>query len=483
MGFKAWVCGGAARDLYMQKIPTEWDIAVQGTLAQIKTKLASRITSISTYDTSITIQYNDTKFILYPLKKVTLSNTYYNYEFTSSLLEDSNSRDFTINSLYYEPITEEWIDFHNGISDIHDKIIKFVGDGATRILESKIRILRCAVLHSLLGSEWKIEEETVKSIKEHRLKISTVHSQQLRSELEKLFTRSEVPSNFFNTIRQLGISDQILPEYTHTYGIPQSNKKEGLTLDRHIMYALDSVKIGRPNTLILRLAALLHDIGKPQTQIITDTGLHFYSHENVGAILAERILYRWGFPKKLSQKVVLLVKNHLFNIVACKSSASLKKFIGRVGEDNIHDLLDLRIADRWGTGRKDIKMTRVEQLRSRINAHLAVVAPEKFMLKISDEDLKSLLSNYTEFPEKALKEVKRYLEYKVLYGKLYNKKPNLKKAFYKINKIDCPLDKEHLFKTWATLQTKSADLFTDGKLKCGLFCNFKCNSLRNEQKF
>jgi tRNA nucleotidyltransferase (CCA-adding enzyme) len=470
-GFEAWICGGSARDLYLGNAPNNWDIAIKTDLAAIREKLSAKLISVNDYSTSAVIRYKDTDFTLYPLKKIELVNTYYNYSFTDSLEEDSNSRDFTINALYYNPLTNVWLDFHNSMQDLDNRLIRFIGDPLTRILESKTRMLRAPILSAVLGNAWRIQQDTCDAISKHRLKIATVNPKQIYTELVKLLTRADAPSKAFKLLRFLDLLEDFFPELQRCINVEQTNKAVGLDLFQHIMYAIDSIDKNNPSVLTLRMAALLHDIGKPYTEVEVGGNLHFYNHENVGAYLSEKIMYRWGFSKPFISKVVLLVQNHLFDASPSKSETSIKKLIQKVGTDNIHDLLDLRIADRYGTGRTNIKMDNVNKLRDKINAIIGKQDLEHFKLALSDTDIGLELDKNSE----AIDDAKNYLSYKILSGKLQNKAISLKRSLSKINKIPCPLDKPHLFKTWADLQNGAAEAFPDGKLKCGVFCNFICN--------
>ncbi len=473
---KAYTCGGTTRDMLLGKNPYGFDFAVTCAIQELTTKLKNIIVRINSHSTSVTVRINGKEVNLYPLKKIKLNNTYYSQTHTESLLEDSNSRDFTVNAIYYDPLTDTILDFHNGQDDLKNKIVRFVGCGEDRIMESKIRLLRAPVLTTILGPEWNIDVATAHLITTHRLKLISAHTKQVSIEMTKLLTRCETPSKFFSLAISLKLIEELFPELLKTISLEQSNKGAGMTLYDHIMLSLDSVPTGKNNTLMIRLAALLHDIAKPHTFVVTETGPHFYNHENIGAVMSERVLYRWGFAKELSTTVALLVKNHLFDSRVIASPASVKKFIARVGESNVHNLLDLRVADRIGSGVKNISTARVEHLRDRVNKQLSTVSPEEFKLAISGYDiLQNLSTRYGETGATALTSITNYLKLKIQLGRLENRHDTIIKAFDKVAKINCPLGKEHLFTTWSELITDSADTTEQNKLSCGIFCNFLCN--------
>lgn len=482
-GIKSWICGGTARELYMDMDITSYDIAVACELQELKVKVHSKIILTDDFNNFILIQHLGVSYNLYPLKQISMVNTYYRYNYTDSLEEDSNCRDFTMNALYYDVVEDKYIDFHNGAKDIDDRIIRFVGNPVDRILESKVRILRAFVFLAVLGKGWSIADRSLTCITDFKLRIVPVNAKQLYPELVKLMDRALLPSAAFYAMRSSWVLEDFCVELNHTTGIEQSNKTEGLDLFTHIMLTMDSIPFNHPNKSILRLAALLHDIGKPYTKFNTPTGTHFYNHDNIGSYLAERILTRWGFPKHVIAKITLLVVNHLFDASPAKSDSSIKKLIARVGMENIYDLLDLRVADRRGTGRVDISMEKIELLRQKIKALTSESVVEAPKLELSDKEIKQQLTRFTDYPDEVVIEVVKFLEKKILSGDVQNKPQSLKNAIMKVNKIQCPLDKKHLFTTWTSIQNNSVDTFENGLLKCGVFCGFLCNNqLRKSHK-
>jgi len=479
--FEAWFCGGTARDIYIGKEPLNYDIAVQATLTELRDKLATRITTINEYGTFITVDFKDTIFYIYPLKKIELVNTYYNFAFTNSLYEDSSTRDFTINSLYYNPLTGIWVDNHNGKKDIQNKCIKFVGDGITRILESKVRLLRAAALATTLGESWYIDISSINAIKSEKLKLLTVNSKQINKEITKVFLYSKNPSKFFYLLKELELLKDFFPELYNCINVEQTNKNNNLNLFQHIMLALDAVpnSLNKDKLLLLRVAALLHDIGKPYTKTYDNGNMHFYQHEYVGAYIAEKILYRWGFDKHFINQVLNLITNHLFDANPNRALSSIKKLIYKVGTSNIHDLIELRAADRKGNHRV-MDMTQLNKFSKKVNRILEQESPDDFILDVDVNKLKELLTPLTSRLDITLEALQKHLRMLITIKKLQNKQTKILTYTKNLLSIKCPLDVVFLIKTWSEIYKDTADKFQNGNLKCGIYCNFTCNTILNK---
>lgn len=483
-GFEAWLCGGTARDIYLNKKPYHYDVAVKATLKELRDKLASRIISINEYGTYIKLEFKEIVFYIYPLKKIELINTYYNFSFTKSLEEDASTRDFTINAIYYNPITDEWIDPTGGRADIDKKRIRFVGNPTTRILESKIRMLRAATLSSILGEGWFVEQGSINAISNEHLKLLTVNNKQVNKEIEQVLIRSEKPSKFFYELKNLGLLDSFFPELALTINIEQTNKAENMNLFQHIMLATDKVldSFKDNKKLLLRATALLHDIGKPFTQTFNAKGeLHFYQHEHVGAHVAERVLLRWGFNRGFVNNVSNLIVNHLFDSNPARSNQSIKKLIQRVGPENVHNLLELRYVDRLGNHRTDIDMKYFNRFRAKVNRILERESPKHFKLNIKDDDLRELITPLTNKIDESLYALKEHLKLMIRLKKLHNRKKKILEYAQPLLDIKCPLDTKHLINTWSDIYKGTVETFQNGNIKCGLYCNFTCNKKLEEK--
>lgn len=481
-GYESLVSGETARDLYRGVTPNTHTISVKTTFDKIKASLKDYVVNEDRFGSTLTVNFKNNAYLIKPLRGIKLDHSYCSYYPCNSFEEESRHLNFTIDSLYYNPINDSWLNFNNAKHDIDNKIIRLVGDPKESILKSKITLLRGPVLAGILGDGWTIDSATHNAMREYYLKLTMAHTQQIKSEMLKLFNCSDAPSKVFNILKSTKVLEVLLPELMLCIGVEQSNKGTvGLDLYKHIMYAVDSVSTKSANSLVIRLAALLHDIAKPHTEVTTKTGVHFYSHEIVGAMLSERILFRWGFPKSIINKVSILVRNHLFDAWPGSSKSSIKKLLARVGPENIHDLIDLRIADRKGTGRKNIKMGKVFAFREIINKELDKISPKDFKLTLKDNEIIKTIQFTTDLAKDTLPYIKDFLKYKVLYGRLLNKPANLKRAVRDLNKIRCPLDKPHLFNTWTSILKDRADTFEDGKLKCGVYCEFICDKKRNKK--
>lgn len=473
----AWISGGTARDIYLNREFTTVDISVKASLSEIREIFSERIIQLNQHNNSIVISYLNNEYILYPLQTVVLENTYPIYKPTESLEEDAQSRDFTINSLYYNPLTDAWLDYFGGKADADNKKIKFIGSWDRKILESKIRLLRASVLVGVLGDGWEIDYHSSRGISNYSLKIAAASRKSINNELRKIFTRCQKPSLVFDSLKNTDVLQILFPEIMYCIGLDQSAKTAHyLDLYQHTMFALDSVNPTNENRELIRVAALLHDIAKPHTETITERGRHFYNHEVVGKELAEQILYRWGYPASFRKKVGLLIFHHLFNIKASDSKTAIKKFVARVGPDLIHSVLDLRVADINGVPQSK-SLYQINNLRRKVNEVLAAVSPENAKLALSDDEIENILVNYTEpnLLQESIKNSKKYLLSKIFLGRVYNKKPNLKKQLKQTLEITCPLDIPHLLSTWENIQKGDADTFKDGRLKCGVYCGFNCD--------
>jgi tRNA nucleotidyltransferase/poly(A) polymerase len=313
--------------------------------------------------------------------------------FSDSLEEDLARRDFTVNAIAWgrsggsdsegtdQPVLA---DPTGGLADLQAGILRAVGDPAVRFDEDALRLLRAARLAAQLGFE--IEPSTLAAMRATAQTVRYVSSERIGDELRKMLA-TEQPSRAFEILAQTGVLEHALPELGAQRGIAQ-DKTPGMDLWAHSLATLDGAARLDPGNPRLRLAALLHDIGKPTT--LADG--HFIGHDAEGARLAEALLARLAFPRRAAEAVVELVRHHMFSYEPRWSGAAVRRFIRRVGRDLVDDLLDLRAADNLGSG-LPANSGHLDELRDRVDAELAAGAPLSLReLAVHGDDLTAELA-------------------------------------------------------------------------------------------
>lgn len=237
--------------------------------------------------------------------------------------EDAKRRDFTINGMFYDPLNDRLIDYVGGRRDIERKIIRTIGNPDDRFNEDKLRILRAARFAAKLGYE--IDPDTASAIKKHAKDILIVSSERIREEIVKILVCTR-PRIGMELASELGLLIHILPEIENmkAVGQPPEFHPEG-DVWTHTMLCLDNLP---PSPEIeLAAAALLHDVGKPDTFMVKER-IRFDGHAEIGAEIADKILRRLRFSKKQQDLVVELVRNHLkFMNVQDMRTSTLKRFL------------------------------------------------------------------------------------------------------------------------------------------------------------
>lgn len=274
-----------------------------------------------------------------------------------SLKEDVIRRDFTINALAMGPKLEI-IDLVNGQEDLEKKIIRAVGAPEERFAEDALRMMRAIRFATQLG--FTIEPETFAAIQKNNELIKFVSWERIRDELFKILT-SPYPVEGITLLYTSGLLGHILPELVRCYGVTQA-KHHKLDVWTHSLESLRHVPSQDP---IVRLATLLHDIGKPITAKGEGQARTFYNHEVVGGHLAAQIAQRLRLSKKDSERLFRLVRWHLFTVDERQTDAAIRRFIRHVGQENLEDILALRVGDRLGGGAKETSW-RLEKFKERL---------------------------------------------------------------------------------------------------------------------
>jgi poly(A) polymerase/tRNA nucleotidyltransferase (CCA-adding enzyme) len=390
-GFETYVVGGCARDLLINREPKDWDITTKAKPEEIQ-----KIFPNSFYQNKFGTVTIKTKSKDPTLKEIEITTfrTEQKYSdkrhpdkicFTSNLKEDLARRDFTINALALNK-KGELIDLFNGQKDLKEKIIRAVGQAKERFNEDALRMLRVIRLAVELG--FKIEPKTFKAIQENAGWLQAMAKERIRDELIKMIM-SEKPDQAIELLKESKLLQYIIPELEKGIGMSQ-NRHHIYTIYQHSVLSL-KFAAQRKYNLEVRLAALLHDIAKPQTKRGKGPDATFYNHDQLGAKFAINILQRLKFPKKTIGKVALLVRNHMFVYnVDEVTEAGVRRLLRRVGPENIKDLINLRVADRLGSGVPKAVPYKLRHLQYVIEkvSHDPISAK---MLKINGHDLMKLL--------------------------------------------------------------------------------------------
>ena len=364
-GHAAYVVGGCVRDAIRGVDPQDWDVATEATPEQIQ-KLFARSLYTNRFGT-VVVRSGDHEV------EVTTYRVEAGYSdhrrpdlvaFTDSLREDLSRRDFTMNAMAWRPgkngLPGELVDYFGGQRDLGARILRAVGDPDERFREDALRMLRAVRFATLL--DMTIEERTAAAIRTNAHLAATLSGERINQEITKVLGAPR-PSVAFRMLSDVGLLAVICPELEDCRNTPQEKFAAQNVLE-HSLATVDATPAG---DLVLRLAGLLHDIGKPET--FADG--HFHQHEFVGEFKARQILRRWKFDKETVAEVAHLIRNHMFWYETVWTDAAVRRFIRKIGLDYIPALFALRRADNIGSGARSPRMHALEALWQRVEKEIA----------------------------------------------------------------------------------------------------------------
>lgn len=308
-GFSAYIVGGAPRDIFMGTTPKDFDICTSATPDEV-TRLFPHSHAVGAAFGVITVVEGDYNFEVATYRE---ERDYMDgrrpetVRYSKTPFEDVSRRDFTVNALLLDPFENKIIDYTGGVEDLHKGILRTIGDPNVRFSEDYLRILRAVRFAVRLDLE--IEPSTAAAMKALAHKTSMLSAERVRDELDKIILGKR-PSRAFRMMSELGILKVILPEIEAMHGIEQPEKyhPEGDVFE-HTMLALDNMAYP---SLEIAYSILLHDVGKKDTFSRGDDGVpHFYSHDELGADMAEAILRRLKSSLMLIDTVSTAVRNHM----------------------------------------------------------------------------------------------------------------------------------------------------------------------------
>ena len=393
-GFEAYIVGGCVRDFLLERQPKDWDVTTNAKPEEIQ-----KVFPDSFYENKFLTVTVRTGSKINNLAEIEITTYRFEAEYSdkrhpdqvkyaTKLEDDLGRRDFTVNAMAIEILKSKTkvIDLFEGQKDLDKKIIRTVGNPDERFNEDALRMLRAVRFATTL--DFEIEEKTKEAIKKNSIWLEAISQERIRDEFVKIIM-SERAADGVELLRELGLLKYIIPELLENYGVSQ-NKHHIYDCYMHAIKALEFTAKKNLN-MYVRLAALLHDIAKPRVKAGTGNDATFYNHEIVGAKVTFQILNRLKFSKKEVEKITKLVRYHLFYYnVDEVGEASVRRLVRNMGPENMEELLQVRQADRIGSGVPKAEPYKLRHLKYLIDKVSQDPISVK-MLKINGNDLMSVL--------------------------------------------------------------------------------------------
>ncbi|MBI2068711.1 MAG: HD domain-containing protein [Candidatus Yanofskybacteria bacterium] len=420
-GYQGYVVGGCVRDLLLGKEPKDWDVTTNAKPREIQNIFPENIYENVFGTVAVKTGSEDETLALVEVTPYRIEGKYTDkrhpdeIKFANKLEDDLSRRDFTINAMAIDK-DGKIVDLFEGQKDLKNKLVRTVGNPADRFGEDALRLLRTVRFATILG--FQIEESTLKALKAASEWLAAISKERIRDEFIKII-ESENAYEGILLLEETGILKFIAPELREGIGVDQ-NLHHIYSVWEHCTRAL-KYSTEKKYSLEVRLASLFHDIGKPRTKRgETHNEATFYGHEVVGARMAAEIMDRLKFPRDFSEKVIKLVRYHMFYYNPEEvTESSVRRLLVRIGKENVEDLLKVREADRIGSGRPKAVPYKLRHLKYIIDKVSDDPISAK-MLKIDGKDvmkelgvepgpkvgliLNSLLAEVVENPSKNVRE-------------------------------------------------------------------------------
>jgi putative nucleotidyltransferase with HDIG domain len=403
-GHEAYVVGGCVRDAIRGVDPADWDVATDARPEEIQS-IFKRSLYLNRFGTVVVRMAGPAGSDTGREVEITTFRVESEYSdrrrpdtvaFTDSLHDDLSRRDFTINAMAWRPSRDgedprgTLVDPFGGQADLTAKIVRAVRDPDERFSEDALRMLRAVRFATTLG--FRIDPATAEGIRRNAHLAKELSGERIQQEILKIVL-SPVPSVGFRMLSELGLLEVIAAELERCRHTPQE-KVAAQDVFEHSLATLDAAASDMPKNvtdeddLVLRLAALLHDVGKPDTY---DDG-HFHQHEFVGEAKARIILRRWKLPKEVVERTTHLIRHHMFWYQSEWTSSAVRRFIRKVGLDRIRDLFFLRRVDNIGSGARVPRLRELEELWLRVEEEIQRAnAFSKRDLAVNGHDVMSAL--------------------------------------------------------------------------------------------
>ncbi len=354
-GFEAYLVGGCVRDLILNKVPKDWDVTTNATPEQIQAVFPDSFYENDFGTVGVKTGSDDQRVAIIEVTPYRTESGYSDKRrpdsvtFGTSLPEDLARRDFTVNAMALDDAKGQVIDPYDGQKDVKDRIIRTVGSARDRFNEDALRMLRAVRFVAEL--DFGIDGDAAAAISENSEHLSYVSRERVRDEFVRILN-SDKPMSALVLAWQLGVLPFISPYLVSGVGVEQ-NQAHSFDVFEHLLRAVQHAA-DKGWSLDVRLAALFHDVAKPETRrwMGDRKEWSFHNHEVAGSRVTRKALEDLRFPRETIEKVVKLVRWHMFFSDPDQITLSaVRRMIANVGEENIWDLLNLRICDRVGTGR------------------------------------------------------------------------------------------------------------------------------------
>lgn len=382
-GHQAFIVGGSVRDLLLGRPPGDFDLATSahpeatlgifGSRFAIPTGLQHGTVTVLAGDPTRSRHVEVTTFrgegaYLDGRRPSTVT-------FSATLDEDLSRRDFTMNAIAYDPVAHTIVDPWDGQGDLARKTIRTVGNAVLRFTEDGLRPMRAVRQAAQLGFD--LDPATHAAIPEALASFRKVSSERIRDELRKLLLAPR-PSHGIELMHQTGLLAEVLPEILPTIGCVQ-NRFHKHDVYTHILATVDAAA---PD-FVVRMAALLHDLGKPKTQAPRENApgeFTFFRHEQIGSEMAETICTRLKLSSDERRTITSLVAGHMFFYTPDWTDGTIRRFVRRVGPEMVPLLFALREADIASRGQGEDREGETRELKARI----AKVAADDAALRVTD---------------------------------------------------------------------------------------------------
>ncbi len=369
-GKYGWIVGGCVRDLLRGQVPKDWDIATNARPEEV-VRMFPRVIATGLKHGTVTVM---DRGVGYEVTTLRGEGAYSDgrrpdsVSFVEDIREDLARRDFTFNAIAIDGLGERLIDPFGGADDLKAGLLRAVGDARERFAEDGLRVLRAARFSATLEVTIESATEAAMGDPTSLATFRKVSAERVRDEWQKSMSANK-PSRAFDAMARTGILEVISPELCESRGCEQ-NRYHAYDVWGHAMACLDAA----PKDPTLRVAALLHDIGKPRSRAFSPktNDYTFYNHEAIGAEIVDPLLHKLKFPNDVRQRIVSLVRHHLICYTSDWSDTAVRRWLKRVGLEVAPQLYELGRADARGKGRPaEEDLRHIDELEARAKELLA----------------------------------------------------------------------------------------------------------------